>query len=67
MPWTQSELDALKTAYASGTTRVTFEGRTVEYDTGAALLARIRTMEAEVLAVPGRPRHNSALVRFSRY
>jgi hypothetical protein len=67
MPWTQSELDALKTAYASGTTRVTYEGRTVEYDTGAALLARIRNIEAEVLAAPGRPRHNSALTRFSRY
>lgn len=48
MAWTQAELDALKRAYASGTTRVSYEGKTVEYDSGAALLERIRMIEAEV-------------------
>jgi len=48
MAWTQAELDALKRAYASGTTRVSYEGRTVEYDSGAALLDRIRVIEAEI-------------------
>ena len=31
MAFTQSQLDALQEAYASGTTRVTIDGRTVEY------------------------------------
>ena len=35
MSWTQSELDALKRAYASGTLRVSYDGKTVEY--GAAI------------------------------
>ena len=30
MPWSLSELEALRKAYASGTLRVSFEGRSVE-------------------------------------
>ena len=48
MPWTQSELDALKKAYAAGTLRVSFEGRSVEYGSAADLLSRIRIIEAEM-------------------
>ena len=48
MPWTQPELDALKKAYAAGTLRVSFEGRSVEYGSAADLLSRIRIIEAEM-------------------
>ena len=48
MTWTQTELDALKHAYASGTLRVSFEGRSVEYGSAADLLARIQTIERAI-------------------
>jgi hypothetical protein len=48
MSWTGAELDALRRAYASGTLRVSYEGRTVEYGTAADLLSRIRTIEREI-------------------
>lgn len=66
MAWTQAELDALRSAYASGTTRVTYEGRTVEYDTGASLLDRIRVIEAG-FAGPNRRRHGTTLAAFRKY
>ena len=34
MSWTQAELDALKRAYASGTLRVSYDGKTVDYAAG---------------------------------
>ena len=46
MTWTQSELDALKKAYASGTLRVSYDGRTVEFGSEADL---IRTLEQTAL------------------
>lgn len=67
MAWTQAELDALKSAYASGTTRVTYEGKTVEYDNGAALLARIRTIESEVESLAGRRRPAAGFASFGRF
>ena len=53
MAWTQLELDALRRAYASGTLRVTYDGKTVEYGSAADLLSRIRTVEAGVAADRG--------------
>ena len=47
MNWTQAELDALRRAYASGTLRVTYEGKTVEYGSASDLLSRIRTIERD--------------------
>ena len=46
MTWSQAELDALRKAYASGTLRVSYDGRSVEYGSAADLLRRIRTIEA---------------------
>lgn len=46
--WTTTELDALKRAYASGTLRVTYEGKTVQHGDQADLLSRIRVIEAEL-------------------
>ncbi len=48
MSWTTAELDALRRAYASGTLRVSYEGKTVEYGSAADLLSRIRTIEREL-------------------
>jgi len=47
MSWTQTELDALKRAYASGTLRVSYDGKTIEYGAAVDLLSRIRTIERE--------------------
>lgn len=67
MAWTQAELDALKAAYATGTTRVSYEGKTVEYDTGAQLLARIRVIEGEVAGTSAGRRPSVGFVTFSRF
>ena len=51
MAWTQPDLDALDTAIAQGIKRVTFaDGRLVEYQTTADMLALRNTMKAELLA-----------------
>lgn len=44
----QNELTALRLAYASGVTKVRYDGKETTYDTGAALLTRIRTIESEM-------------------
>lgn len=49
MSWTSAELEALRRAYASGTLRVSYEGKTVEYGSAADLLSRIRTVERELI------------------
>jgi hypothetical protein len=66
MPWTQTELDALKRAYASGTLRVTYDGKTVEYGSADDLLKRIRTVETEIAAASGAPRPIAGLASFGR-
>ena len=66
MSWTQAELDALKAAYASGTTRVTYDGKTVEYDSEAALLRRIQTIEGAINATVGTPRPTAGYASFGR-
>lgn len=66
MAWTQTELDALKKAYAAGTTSVTYDGKTVEYDSERGLLRRIRTIEAEMAATAGKPKPSAVYASFSR-
>ncbi len=48
--WTDNELAALRRAYASGTLRVSYDNRTVEYGSADDLLKRIRTIEREIAA-----------------
>ena len=43
--WTETELAALKRAYASGTLRVSYDGKSVEYGSADDLLGRIHTIE----------------------
>ena len=49
MSWTTAELEALRRAYASGTLRVSYEGKTVGYGSAADLLSRIRTIERALI------------------
>ncbi|NJO35918.1 MAG: hypothetical protein HC869_25390, partial [Rhodospirillales bacterium] len=51
MSWSQTELDALHRAYASGTLRVTYNGKTVEYGSADDLLKRIQTIESAIQAL----------------
>ena len=66
MTWTQSELDALKAAYASGTLRVSYDGRTVEYGSEADLIRRIRVVERGIATAAGKPRPSHSLASFSK-
>ena len=66
MAWTLAELDALRKAYASGTLRVSFEGRSVEYGSASDLLSRIRTIEAEMQTQSGRKPPRRSLASFGR-
>ena len=66
MLWTDEELAALKRAYASGTTRVSYDGKSIEYGSAADLLARIRLIEAEMAAASGTPKHRRSFATFSK-
>ena len=48
--WTDAELAALKRAYAAGTLRVSYDGKSVEYGSAGDLLGRIRTIERAMSA-----------------
>ncbi|MEG9884406.1 MAG: hypothetical protein V6Z86_07295 [Hyphomicrobiales bacterium] len=43
--WTDDELIALKRAYARGTLKVSYDGKSIEYGSAQDLLARINTLE----------------------
>ncbi len=63
--WTETELSALRRAYASGTTRVSYDGKSVDYGSAEDLLARIRTIERAISGV-SRPLPVAGLAGFSR-
>jgi hypothetical protein len=46
MAFTQTQLDALRAAYASGATEVSYDGKTVKYRTLAEMARLIGEMEA---------------------
>lgn len=48
MAWTQADVDALKTAMKSGTKRVSYQDRTVEYHSLAEMIDLLSAMEREV-------------------
>ena len=66
MTWSQAELAALRKAYASGTLRVSYEGRSVEYGSEADLIRRIRTIESEMAMAEGRPKRTRSLASFRK-
>jgi hypothetical protein len=64
--WTDNELAALRRAYASGTLRVSYDGRTVEYGSADDLIKRIRTIEREIVAASSSPAPVAGYAGFSR-
>lgn len=66
MSYTESELSALRRAYASGTLEVRYDGKSVRYDTGEELLRRIRVIEAEMQKATGASRHMAVFTTFNR-
>ena len=66
MTWTQSELDALKSAYASGTLLVSYDGKSVEYGSEADLIRRIRTIEREIAVATNTQRPSRSLAAFRK-
>jgi hypothetical protein len=66
MGWTEAELEALRRAYASGTLRVSYDGKSIEYGAATDLLARIRTIEAAMAAVAGRPKPRRSYAAFRK-
>jgi hypothetical protein len=64
--WTETELQALRRAYASGTLRVSYDGRSVEYGSAEDLLRRIRLIEGELAAVSGRPKPRRSFASFAK-
>ena len=64
--WTETELAALRRAYASGTTRVSYDGKSVDYGSAEDLLGRIRTIE-RAIAGTARPLPIAGLVVSRRW
>jgi hypothetical protein len=64
--WTENELAALRRAFASGTLRVSYDGRTVEYGSADDLLKRIRTIEREMAATSSASLPVAGYAGFSR-
>jgi hypothetical protein len=66
MTWTETELQALRRTYASGTLRVSYDGRSVEYGSAEDLLRRIRLIEGEMAAVSGKPKPRRSFASFAK-
>ena len=64
--WTETELQALRRAYASGTLRVSYDGRSVEYGSAEDLLRRIRLIEGELAAAIGKPKPRRSFASFAK-
>jgi hypothetical protein len=56
----QGQLDALKAAYRTGASSISYEGKSISYKTGAEMLAAINSLERS-LGIDTRPRR--AVVR----
>lgn len=55
MSYTQTELDALRQAYANGVLSVEYEGKTVRYGDAADLKLRLDTLERSLSRQAGTP------------
>jgi len=64
--WTETEVAALRRAYASGTLRVSYDGRSVEYGSAEDLLRRIRLIEGELAASTGKPKPRRSFASFAK-
>lgn len=66
MSYTQPQLDALKSAYARGVKRVTYDGQTVEYRDEAEMSRAIAKIEAAIKSGTAGARPRGAFAGFSR-
>lgn len=66
MAWTQAQLVAIRQAYVSGVTRVTYEGKTTEYRSLAEMREIISAIEGELAAQAGRRRPVAGFATFRR-
>ena len=66
MQWSEDELAALRRAYSSGTTRVSYDGKSIDYGTASDLLRRMRVLEAEMAMSAGQPKPRRSFARFSK-
>lgn len=69
MAWTQTDIDRLKAAIASGIVTVSYDGpprRTVQYQNTRDMLAALAVMEAEVAATTDTGRATSTVAAFSK-
>lgn len=57
MSYTQTQLDALREAYASGVTEVSYDGKTVKYATQAELAQAITTVARALGQGPATRQH----------
>lgn len=64
--FTQAQLDAIKRAYATGVTRVTYDGKTTEYRSLDEMHRIITTIEADVAAQAGRKKPIAGYASFRR-
>lgn len=60
--FSDAELSALRRAYASGSLRVEYEGKSVTYDDEAGLLRRIRYVEGSIDRAAGTVRRRSVRI-----
>jgi hypothetical protein len=66
MTFTETELATLKRAFAAGTLRVSYDGKSVEYGSADDLLRRIRVIEGELAAGSGQPLPVAGFAGFRR-
>lgn len=64
--WTQAQLDAIRRAYASGVTRVTYEGKTTEYRSLKEMREIMQTIEADLAKASGAPKPVAHFASFRR-
>jgi hypothetical protein len=66
MSFTEAELAALRRAFAAGTLRVSYDGKSVEYGSADDLLRRIRVIEGDIAAGSGKPLPVAGFAGFRR-
>lgn len=66
MSFSQTELEALRRAYAAGALVVEYDGRRLTYGNAADLLARIRFIEGQMANSSGGSRPVAGKASFSR-
>lgn len=64
MSYTQSQLDALREAYASGVTEVSYDGKTVKYRSLAEIATAINTVANALGQGPSTRQHYPGFRRF---